>query len=226
MESRKFVRLHPVRFRDLEAQETYRKFNVIDLQVRHKSADVRGDTWTPLNPDDVSQVAHVTTKRGWAERNALVLPLTRSLEDLVCLERDRVCSLGVTRIVGAAKYYAEPCATEWSDEQLQAMRRDRLFGEAARAPLQKVPWDFKCRFRCQGENCKGHNMRVLDWEMFALYLKVGIWKKRMSPEAARDMVLMHYNSRLNTDTRNLHFLVGTSREHRTFMIIGVYAPPL
>ena len=90
METGAFVRLHPVRFRDLRVG-SYSKFNVIELDVFHRAQDARGDTWTPVDHDAIEVVDKLPPKaKSWANRDAHVLPLATTMNDLKNRERIRV----------------------------------------------------------------------------------------------------------------------------------------
>ncbi len=60
LETGQFMRLYPVRFRDLDYDKSFSKWDIVEAEVRHKGSDGRGDTYTP-SPDSIKVVGHVGT---------------------------------------------------------------------------------------------------------------------------------------------------------------------
>jgi hypothetical protein len=89
---KRFIRLYPVRFRDLPYGQQFRKWDVIEADIELRNADARGDTYTPV-PESIRVVGHIDTRtdgrRDWAERNRLVLPHVSTLEDLAGRAKER-----------------------------------------------------------------------------------------------------------------------------------------
>ena len=48
LDTHNFVRLYPVRFRDLPYGQWFKKWEVIEADVMHKIKDTRNDTYTPV----------------------------------------------------------------------------------------------------------------------------------------------------------------------------------
>jgi hypothetical protein len=220
----KFIRLYPVRFRDLPYDQQFKKWDLIEADIEPKTADARGDTYTPA-PGSIRPVGHIDTgplrRRQWAERNRHVLSHVSSIEELVERAEKRVGSLGLVRAEPGAKMTATAAAAEWSEHQQAILGQMSLFGKD-RKPLEKVPWTFHYRFKCCPD-CPEHTMTVLDWEVFALYRKQA---QRKSPDEAVRDVLQKYNGEYGVERRDLHFFVGTTIDHQfQFSIIGVYYPP-
>ena len=82
------------------------------------------------------------------------------------------------------------------------------------AKVEELPW-IGYKFQCSNQ-CKGHEMMVIDWEaqtLFRKYKKIeGPVKKKLFHELVFE--------------RDLYFVVGnTWRYHKSFMIIGLFYPP-
>jgi hypothetical protein len=220
----KFIRLYPIRFRELSYDQQFKKWDLIEADIEQKTADARGDTYTPA-ADSIRPVGHVDTgstrRPEWAERNRYVLPHASTIEELVERADKREGSLGLVRVEPGAKMTATPDTAEWSEPQRAVLGQMRLFGKDLK-PLEKVPWAFRYRFKCCPD-CPEHTMTVLDWEVFALYRKQA---QRKSPGGAVQDVLHKYNVQYGVERRDLHFFVGTTIDHQSqFSIIGVYYPP-
>lgn len=105
LDSGGLMRLYPVRFRHLKFEDQFKKWDIVELDVEHKSSDARGDTWTPIGAE-YQLIGHIGTGKGkppdWAERCSHVLLLVSTVEELQDAARDRSCSLGVVRVYSAA----------------------------------------------------------------------------------------------------------------------------
>lgn len=220
-----FVRLYPVRFRNLPYGQWFRKWEVVEMEVVHRRNDARGDTYAP-DPDSIKVVGsfYKGKKPDWVRRDGLVLPLASDLEQLGKKAEAFEGSLGLVRITDDSQFYMQPDAPEWSEKQLRIMNQESLF-ESSRRPLQKIPWAFRYKFRCADDpECVGHDLQVFDWEPYELFRHQ---LKRWDPEKAKQDVLTKYNDQLGPRSRNVHLFVGTTISHPTqFSCIGIYAPPL
>lgn len=220
-----FIRLYPVRFRHLPFASQFKKWDIVEIDVRHKSSDARGDTWSPLS-EDYAVVEHVGTGSGrppdWAERRTLVSPWVSTVEALEPLALAKERSLGVVRVHGEARLRAIPDPGDWTAQQRQVVERRQLFGPSRR-PLERVPWKFQYEFKCS-DSCAGHAFQVFDWEAYALYR--GQLASQHDPKAAAHDVEHQYNVRLGTANHDVHLFVGTHYLRQAqFSAIGVFYPP-
>lgn len=225
MESGRLIRLYPVRFRHLKFEDQFKKWDIVELDVQHKSSDPRGDTWTPVG-NDYDVVGHMGTGGGkppdWAERCSHVMPVVSTVEALQSAARDRSCSLGVVKVHGPARLRAVADPGAWDSGQLSIMGQQNLLG-AQLHPLERLPYKFMYDFRCSPA-CPGHSFRVFDWEAYALFRGQRA-KKGDAASAAAD-VEHQYNVRLGIDTHDVHLFVGTHYLRQTqFSAIGVFYPP-
>lgn len=224
-----FVRIYPVRFRDLPYAQWFKKWHLIEADMTRKGADCRGDTYSPV-PDAIFETTDAYYKGSaknprpdWPRRDALVLPMASTLEALQQRANQYEGSLGLVRIAEGSDFRMVPDPPEWSEKQLSIMNQESLFGPSKK-PLQKIPWSFRYRFKCaDNPNCPGHDLQVFDWEPYELYRKQ---LDRWGPDKAKQDVLDKYNDQLSPMNRNTHLFVGTTIAHPTqFSCIGVYAPP-
>lgn len=225
LDTGKFIRLYPVRFRHLKFEDQFKKWDMIELDVRHKGSDPRGDTWTPLS-EDYAVVGHVGTGSGkppnWAERLQAVLPLVSTIEQLQTMAGTRECSLGVVKVHPPARLRAVHDPGTWDEAQLNIMGQQNLLGPQL-APLERIPYKFLYEFRC-GPGCQGHTYQLLDWEAYALFR--GQRTRKHSETAAAADVENQYNVRLGIDTHDVHLFVGTHYLRQgQYSAIGVFYPP-
>ncbi len=218
----RFVRLYPIRFRDLPFESSFEKWDIIELALTRRTRDGRGDTFTP-DHDSIRVAGSLDTgkRRDWLERNRIVLPLVSTLEDLVAKAQRGEGSLGIVRVDRDAELIVRPDSLDWTAEQEDILRQQSLFG-GNRRPLEKVPYSFHYRFRCC-EDCRGHELQVLDWEVYQLYR--GQAAKKSPAEAVED-VRAKYNVELSPRKRAIHLFVGTHYLRQAqFSAVGVYYPP-
>ncbi len=225
LDTGRFVRLYPVRFRHLKFDEQFKKWDIVELQVQHKGSDPRGDTWTPVG-SEYEVIDHVGTGRGkppdWAARREIVLPLVSTIEELQSHANSLECSLGVVKVHGPARLRAVHDPGAWSSAQINIMGQQNLLGPQLR-PLERIPYKFMYDFRC-GPDCPGHSYQLFDWEAYALFR--GQRSRKSSEEAAAADVEYQYNVRLGIDTHDVHLFVGTHYLRTAqFSAIGVFYPP-
>jgi hypothetical protein len=226
LETGRLIRLYPVRFRHLPFERQFKKWDVIEIEARHKDADARGDTWTPVS-EDYRVVDHLGTGTGkppdWAGRCELVLPLVSTIEELEPSALAKHASLGLVRVHGPAHLSAVPTPGVWSEKERALIERTQLFGPS-RKPLERFPFKFVYEFRCS-PTCPGHRYQLLDWEAYALF-RGQLARKGSATTAARD-VEHEYNERIGLATHNVHLFVGTHYLRQSqFSAIGVFYPPL
>jgi hypothetical protein len=225
LDSGDLIRLYPVRFRHLPFERQFKKWDVIEIDVKHKSSDARGDTWSPVS-EEYAVVGHVGTGSGkppdWAERRRIVMPLLSTVEELEPLAVAKERSLGLVRVCGPARLRAIPDPGDWGDSERQIVERKQLFGPNRR-PLERVPWRFVYEFMCCAD-CKGHAFQVFDWEAYALYR--GQLIKKGDPAIAARVVEHHYNTRIGPADHGVCLFIGTHYLRQSqFSAIGVFYPP-
>lgn len=217
-----FVRLYPIRFRDLPFESSFEKWDVVELALTHRTQDGRGDTFTP-DHDSIRVVDHFSTGKrcDCLERNRIVLPLVSTLENLIAKAERGEGSLGIVRMDRNAELIVRPDSPNWTAEQEAILRQQSLFGGNRRL-LEKVPFSFRYRFHCCN-GCRGHELQVFDWEVYQLYRSQAAKK---SPVEAVGDVCTKYNAELSPRRRSIHLFVGTHYLRQAqFSAIGIYYPP-
>jgi hypothetical protein len=140
-----WIRLYPLPFRDLPPQLSFRKYDLIRLQVR-KHHDPRPESYQ-VNVDTLLKLRHVGTEDGWSHRKRLLLPVASpSMCDIYRLQRETGKSLGMfkPREVSDLKMVREE--DEWSSVE-RTMLQISLSGRALR-PLERIPYSLKYIYRC------------------------------------------------------------------------------
>jgi hypothetical protein len=223
LDTGRFIRLYPIRYRHLDYDQWFHKYDILEMDVTRHKTDRRQDTYTPV-VGSILPIGHLETgskrHRDWAERNAVVLPLVTTVEHLMEEADTKACSLGVVPMRDV-EFIAKPGDQDWTPEQLAILQRDQLFGRKLK-PLEKGPWEFRFKFRCSDE-CSGHDMQFLDWEAYQLYRNM---RDTHGADQAIEKVRHKYTEDYNEARKNLHMFVGSHfKWQHEFMGIGLYYPP-
>ncbi len=111
----RFVRLYPIRLRNLPYSQWFKKWQVIEADLTHKIADCRGDTYTPdpasIRTVDAFYKGPKKDKPDWPRRNAAVLPLASTMEALQTQADSFHGSIGLVRITTDSEFYLFKCST-------------------------------------------------------------------------------------------------------------------
>lgn len=222
-----FIRLYPIRFRDLAFSQQYKKYQWIEVEAeKHTGRDSRKESYRPCEETLKIDGEPIPPDDNWAERAKYALAKrSASMEELHDLQKQDQTSLGVIRPREIFDLVISRDSDDWKPQFREAMKQQRLFDDrkATRQPPRKVPWKFRYRFRCDDARCKGnHRMMIEDWEVGALY-----WNcvdKGAAPDEAAAKVKAKFFDQMCANDRDTHFFVGTVLEHGTWVVIGVFWP--
>jgi hypothetical protein len=168
-----WIRLYPVPFRYMGAEQQFRKYDIIDLDVTRRHEDSRAESYNPIL-ESISATGHLG---GWKER----VPYLNSMAiDTACgLRRKNEGnpsgqSLGLVRARSVQGMEFEP-HPGWSRAEkakiANYMSQPDLFSTTSQGTPKLVAPRFKAyyRYTCEDDDCKGkHRQQVLDWEMSQL----------------------------------------------------------
>ena len=218
----KWIRLFPIPYRFLSYDKRFRKYQWIDVRAR-RSSDPRPESYE-ADIDSIQVLGDpLRTDEKWLERKRLILPL--SSPSLCYLSQQRTISgqsLGIFKPREIQNFVIQQDAPNWTPQERQRLLQHTLFQESARFhPLEKIPYKFLYRFRCDERSCNGHLLSCVDWELGQAYRswrgKYGEhWETKLRDKFQYDMI-----SRFDT-----HFFVGTVRAHpNSWIIVGLFYPP-
>lgn len=226
-ESGDFIRLYPIRFRDLPFSHRYRKYQWIEVDAeKHTGRDTRKESYRPR--EDTLKICGEpipTQPDNWAQRARYALAKTStSMEELHDLQRLDRTSLGVLRPKEIIDLEISRDEEDWKPQFVEALKQQRLWDDrtATREPPRKVPWKFHYRFNCDDNRCTGHKMMIEDWEVGALYLNC--IDKGATPEEAAAKVKAKFFDQMCATDQDTHLFVGTVLAHATWVVIGVFWP--
>ena len=223
LEDGSFVRLFPITFRHLPKEKRFKRYQWIEADIEKSDKDNRKESYR-INQDSIKIVSPpLTTENGWALRREIVLKkCAKSLEDLGNQQEQDGTSLGIIRPMQVRRFYIREDTKSIDEKYTQLKKQGDLF-RCELAPLQKLPFKFTYEFKCDDPTCKGHNLMVSDWEIFALYHNCR--DKCRSDKEAIDMVKKKVFYQLCSDKYDMHFYVGTHRRWKSWMIVGLFYPP-
>lgn len=219
-----WLRLYPINFRELTAQESFRKYDVIDVEAVPARQDGRRESWRP-RMQTLRRIDHLEK---WPSRQRL---LESSVEESMCrlvaqtkaLPSAKSLALVRPRIVTGLDVAPHP---GWTDDQQakidQYVNQEQLFAERDRTPLEAPRFQAWYRYRCAEPECRGHRQGVLDWELVALQ------RQRLAhfdDERAVQEIRAKYLDMMCAPHRVPAFYVGNQAKRASvFSVLGVYYP--
>ena len=216
-----WIRIYPVRFRDLEFDKRYKRWSIISAEIERNEKDFREESYR-INDQSIEIIREVGTKNNWQERKALVLPFQF---DSIAEIQAQGKSLGIIKPQRIEKYFFRKTDREWSLKQ-QAVQDQGDFFEPS-VELEKIPYQFGYTFIAS--NGARHSYTISDWEISQLYRGCRDRSKSTTLEEREDDALLKVRQKLEgefLEKKDLYFIVGNLKNHsRTFMIIGIFYPP-
>jgi hypothetical protein len=69
-----WIRIYPVRFRELEFDQRYKRWSIISAEIERNEKDFREESYR-INDTSINVIREIGTKNNWEERKSFVLPL-------------------------------------------------------------------------------------------------------------------------------------------------------
>ncbi|MBN2133654.1 MAG: hypothetical protein JW741_29400 [Sedimentisphaerales bacterium] len=221
LDTRSWIRLYPIQFRDLEFPKRFRKYDIVQVRCEKAVRDRRIESYR-VDQDSITVLGHLDTKHQWRARREILLPTASSSFCAIEAMVARDVSLGMFK----------PCEIEFSWQeaevgdkaQREACYAQLSFFDKQKKAIEKVPFDFYYHFHCAGnDDCSGHRLKIVDWEMGQLY-------RRLRDEHMRERLLLEkmqerWLHRMCADSNDVYFYVGNMQRFRDqFLILGVFFP--
>ena len=230
LENGNFVRIYPIPFRYLEQDETFSKYQWIRAKIKKSAEDPRPESYK-IDPYSITVEEKIPPdKFEWFERkrHALVNDsfLFDSAESLLAENRRSLKSLGFVKPFKVHDVYLEKRPEADYQAFLKKFKANKekskqmelgLFGDLSVVEIKKLQFlsqRFKVKWSCNRPDCQGHDMSILDWEVYELQRKIGDYDS-----------LERVRSRLTSPEYNVGFFLGNFRLHPTaFSIGGLWYP--
>ena len=218
----KWLRLFPVPWRYLAAEQQFRRYQWVEVAVT-KASDPRPESYK-LKQNGIKILSDpLPTDHAWRARKDVVFPLRAHC--LCCLAKQRGThghpTLGIFRPKTIENLIITPESPTWTASQLAILRQGHLFAEKPKKELEKIPFSFRYKFRCDHAECDGHKMICTDWEIGEAWRKWKVqygdgWEARFRQRFETEMI----------EKYDTHFYVGTVHQHpSTWIIVGLFYPP-
>lgn len=227
----RWIRLHPVPFRDLADDTKFRKYQEVTATVIRPRSDRRPESWTPLE-GSIRPGQTIPTDHAWSTRRERVGQLgERTMCELVDANRSGsgpdTPSLAVVRTAEPPELLIDQRDAEqldnWQKRADAIAAQPSLFDDPAstKPAFEIIPWRFRYRYRCLAPNCRGeHRQTIVDWEAVALYRNV-----RDKPNWQELMRQKFVDELWAADRDSVLFVGNMEQRPWNFLVLGVFWPP-
>jgi len=225
-----WIRLYPLPFRWIGVEKQFKKFDLIDVEVRRATGDTRPESYRP----DIDTIAVRGHLDDWKERQPIMSKVPRTTTCALSAagsERDDAPSLGMVSVKSLDRMKVEALDgwTEAQQERIAAaasLTPLSLFGDDTKTPaeLRAPRFVMRYEYHCMAAGCSGHVGQVLDWELTALQNRL----YRESDDAVRAAIEQNFQQRMFAPGRQTSFFMGNfedARKRASFSVLGVYYPP-
>ena len=143
---------------------------------------------------------------------------------MCCIRRVRDANtyptLGIFKPKVIEKLIITPTDANWTQAQLDILRQNNCLESGPSQELEKVPYDFSYKFRCDEDSCTGHTMKCTDWEMGESWRR---WSREYGDEWEAKFRQRYEHEMI--EVKDTHFYVGTVHQHpHTSIIVGLFYP--
>lgn len=221
-EPQQWIRIYPVRFRNLEFDQQYPRWSIIEAEIERNDKDFRNESYR-INDGSIQVIRKIGTHDNWQERKFLIFPFKSfSIQEI----KNENKSLGLIKPKKILRYYSKKTERNWSPKQQVVLDQQDLFESSSN--LIKIPYRFYYEFI--DEDDRKHKYSIIDWEISQLYLKCYKNAVQQGLQEPEQEALDKVKKKLQDDfwvSKDLHFIVGNLKNHKnTFMIIGLFYPKI
>jgi hypothetical protein len=218
-----WVRLYPINFRYLEQDETFAKYDIIEVDAVPARPDPRRESWRP-RMQSLVKVDHLPP---WKRRQGWLDPY---IEESMCrifqATRQRIdapsLALVRPREVSGLTLTPHPGWSKAEQQKIDAyVNQIDMLATRERTPLEAPRFKAAYHYRCHERACNGHKQGLLDWEFVALQRHLRGLTDDDLCRALRDKFL----TMMCEPRRNVAFYVGNQvKRLHVFSVLGVYYP--
>lgn len=222
-DTKKLVRLFPIRYRYLEDEFQFKKYQWIKAKIEKAISDSRPESYNLV--EDTIEIGNIIgTDDGWQEREEWVInhnTLFNSVEDLLISQKQSRTSLGIVKPKEILEFSIEPKSeAEMKEAEIKKKSMISQMGLFEHPKdLELLPFRPVLKFKCDHPECNSHSMSILDWEFGQLYRKIkesNDWKQKIT-----DKVM----SICGSDKETYLILGNIARWKNIFCILGMFYPP-
>ncbi len=225
LETFQWIRLYPVRFRDLEYNQRFKKYSIIEAECAKAHDDLRPESYR-IREGSISIVDLIDTKaEGWDRRKKIVLSLpVKSMCQLIKEEETNNISLAIIKPEEVSFLIKKRHRSD--SAKRESAYAQKGFFEKQKEPIEIIPYMFYYQFRCPSEpGCVTHSLSILDWEIHQSYRD---WRNSYrTEEELLSKIGDKWMSMADHGKKDVFFYVGNlHRFPKTFTVLGVFCPPL
>ncbi len=231
-----WVRIYPVPFRRLGEDEQYRKYDWVECRLVRNASDVRPETFRPADARELMPVGHLGTADAWRDRRRLLLLTARvydRLDEIIAGAKANQISLAVFKPSRVLDLVVEVDDRDWDISKLADLRdaskqRELFWDDSWRETFKLVPkLPYKFSYKFEDANGRQSELRILDWEIGALFWKC-LRRANGDERTALSKVRKKYLDEFLR--QDLHFFLGTTLQfHQVapnpWVVIGVLPIP-
>lgn len=222
-ENKQLIRLYPIRYRYLEGRNQFSKYQWINVKLSKAASDSRPESYN-IYEKSIKIGEKIEPGTDWSEREKWVLNeknVYSSIEELHEAQNSSGVSLGLVRLKELTRIHIESKSESDIEQALKKkeniMRQLDMFED--KKDLEILPVRFLMHFRCEGHECNGHVMSILDWEFAQLYRNVRNgkdWKIKIEKKI-KDIC--------GSDKDTYLILGNMAKRQHIFCILGFFYPP-
>lgn len=224
LDSRSWVRLYPIPYRDLDRSKKFKKYNIIQVQAKRPRDDKRPESYQ-IDADSIKILDYLDTRKDkWARRKNVVLPtVDNSMCEILKKRKSEDKSLGMFKPCNVDFVWTK--ARSKDETTRKACYAQLSFFDKKKEAIEIIPFDFRYRFFCHDEpSCLGHDYPIIDWELGQAYRD---WRRKYKPQSLLlEKIRQRWLTLMCSSNYDVYFFVGNTKRFRdTFMILGVFFPP-
>ena len=201
--------------------QQFSKFQWIKARVKLTEEKLSRPESHKIDQTSIQLLEKIPAGNQWGEREKYFLPyVSKSWETILENQEKHNVSLGAFKPKLVTDFIVEPSNDEWDLSQKGILNQTTLFS-TNRMPLEKIPYRFRYKFICDDSRCNGHNVIILDWEVFESYRR---WKRMYRDEKLTIEKLKFKWLTYFFEQRETYFVVGTDSMFGKFMILTIVSP--
>lgn len=226
LENQGWIRLYPINFRELESNDKFKKYEVIELEARPShSHDPRPESWRP----NITSITTVGSLKTWKDRTPYI---SDYIETSMCKRLDGVRKSKNSRSLAAIRakrvkgidILPHPGWTPDEQRKIDAyVAQTELGSTSPRVALQAPRFKAWYKYECQDPGCNGHRQGILDWELVALQMRLRHADDNFVRESIHEKFLLNM---CGPEHDTVFFVGNQAKRQQVFSVLGVYYPKI
>jgi len=212
-----FVRLYPVPFRFLDAEEQYGRWDVIRVRAYRDSKDPRPESWHFLPGSPIEKLDSITTdRRRWEW-------MCKTIHNSAAAMQEKGLTNGCVEIE-PIEFYWKPDSKEWTPNQLSVIQQGDLFAtkDQMQGLADRVPWQFRLKYKekSTGQEFDG---KVLAWSYYQGFRRAR--NESGNDQVALETIANRIRESIFSADRTVFAILGTHSRFGHWMISALYHVP-